>query len=151
MSASSDAPVRRGALLSSSALLAAGLAVSQILAYALNVLGARVLGPAGYGELGSLLSLVVIGNVASLAVQAVTARRVSRGEDAAPLGRTAMAIAGAATAVALLSVPVLAPLLRLSPVALVGANLISSIQTWPENLVSFDHATAASRHRSLQY
>lgn len=123
MSASSDAPVRRGALLSSSALLAAGLAVSQILAYALNVLGARVLGPAEYGELGSLLSLVVIGNVASLAVQAVTARRVSRGEDAAPLGRTAMAIAGAATAVALLSVPVLAPLLRLSPVALVAVAL----------------------------
>jgi O-antigen/teichoic acid export membrane protein len=123
VSASSRTPARRGALLSSSALLAVGLAVSQVLAYALNVLGARLLGPAEFGELGSLLGLIVIGNVASLAVQAVTARRVSRGEAAEPLGRTALVVAAAAAGAAVASVPVLAPALRLSPVALVAVAL----------------------------
>ena len=64
MTESSAAPAK--GLLGSSALLALGLGVSQVLAYALNVVGARVLGPAQYGALSALLSLVVIGNVVSL-------------------------------------------------------------------------------------
>lgn len=121
MSESTGVP--RSGLVGTSAVLAVGLGVAQVLAYALNVAGARVLGPAEYGELGALLSLIVIGNVAALALQATTARRVSLGTDPTGLGPTALAAAGAVTLVALLSVPVLAALLRLEVVALVAVAL----------------------------
>jgi O-antigen/teichoic acid export membrane protein len=121
VSESTGAP--RTGLVGSSALLAVGLGVAQVLAYALNVAGARVLGPAEYSELGALLSLVVIGNVVALALQATTARRVSLGTDPATLGPAALAAAAAVCALGLLSVPVLAVLLRLDVVALVAIAL----------------------------
>lgn len=118
----SASPVTAGgrALVSSSALLAVGLAVGQLLAYALNVVGARVLGPEGYGELGTLLGLVVLGNVVSLAVQAVTARRVSTGSPAPALAGTAASAATAEVALALVLVPVLAAVLDLGLIPLVA-------------------------------
>ena len=121
MTESSAAPAK--GLLGSSALLALGLGVSQVLAYALNVVGARVLGPAQYGALSALLSLVVIGNVVSLAVQAVTARRVSVGED--PRRTTSMGVAAGLTItlIGLALVPVLAALLHLDVLALVCVAL----------------------------
>jgi O-antigen/teichoic acid export membrane protein len=121
VSESTGAP--RSGLVGSSALLAVGLGVAQVLAYALNVAGARVLGPAEYSELGALLSLIVIGNVVALAVQAMTARRVSLGADPASLGPAALAAALAVGAAALVTVPVLAVLLRLDVVELVAVAL----------------------------
>lgn len=125
MSASPDrsADRRPSALLGSSALLALGLAVGQVLGYAVNVVGARVLGPVAFGELGALLNILLIGNVVSLAVQAVVARRVARGGDRAALGRVALAAAAAETVLALVLVPVLAVVLHLGPVPLVALAL----------------------------
>ena len=104
---------RREALLGSSALLALGLAVGQVLGYALNVIGARVLGPSSFGELGALLGVLLIGNVVALAVQAVVARHVARGGDAADHGRIALAAGAAETLLALILVPVGVVLLHL--------------------------------------
>lgn len=118
MSESTGAP--RSGLVGSSALLAVGLGVAQVLAYALNVAGARVLGPAEYSELGALLSLIVIGNVVALAIQAITARRVSLGADPASLGPAALAAALVVGAGALATIPVLAAVLRLDVVELVA-------------------------------
>jgi O-antigen/teichoic acid export membrane protein len=125
VSASPDraAARRPSALLGSSALLALGLAVGQVLGYAVNVVGARVLGPVAFGELGALLNILLIGNVVSLAVQAVVARRVARGGDRAALGRVALAAAAAETVLALVLVPVLAVVLHLGPVPLVALAL----------------------------
>ncbi len=121
MTESSAAPAK--GLLGSSALLALGLGVSQVLAYALNVVGARVLGPSQYSALSALLSLVVIGNVVSLAVQAVTARRVSVGEDPRRTTSTGVAAGVTITVLGLLVVPFLTVLLHLDAIALVCVAL----------------------------
>ncbi len=124
MSASSDQSVRRHrALLGSSALLAVGLAVGQVLGYAVNVVGARLLGPAAFGELGALLNVLLIGNVVSLAVQAVVARRAARGDDGAALGRVALAAALVEGVLALVAVPVLAVVLHLGLLPLAALAL----------------------------
>ncbi len=115
---------RPGTLLAGSSLVAVGLAVGQLLGYLLNVLGARILGPGGYGELGALLGLVLIGNVVALAVQTVSSRRTSVGEDEpsrlAPLG---VRFGVGEAAAFLVLVPVLAVTLRLDVVALAAVSL----------------------------
>ncbi len=118
------APADRAGLLAGSAVVAVGLAVGQILGYLLNVVGARVLGPARYGELGALLGLLLIGNVVALAVQAVSSRRTSVAADPpaalAPLG---IRFGAAEAAVFLVLVPVLALTLRVDVVALAALSL----------------------------
>jgi O-antigen/teichoic acid export membrane protein len=101
-----------------SAVVALGLGVGQVLGYLLNVVGARVLGPAAYGELGALLGLLLIGNVLPLAVQTVTARRVATSDgsraDDVPLG---VVLGLGETLAVLLVTPLLALVLRLDGVA----------------------------------
>jgi O-antigen/teichoic acid export membrane protein len=126
LGAEPDAPgaARAGTLLAGSTLVAVGLAVGQLLGYLLNVLGARILGPTGYGQLGALLGLVLIGNVVALAVQTVASRRTSAGETTpallAPLG---VRFGVAEAAVFLVLVPVLAVTLHLDVVALAAVSL----------------------------
>ena len=57
-------------------VVAMGLAIAQALGYALNVVGARSLGPDGFGAFASLLSILVIGSVVGGGFQAVGARRL---------------------------------------------------------------------------
>ena len=47
------APAARGGLVGPGVLVAAGMAVGQVLGYALSVLGARLLGPETFSELGT--------------------------------------------------------------------------------------------------
>lgn len=109
----STSVTRREALLGSSALLVLGLAVGQVLGYALNVVGARVLGPSSFGELGALLGVLLIGNVVALAVQAVVARRIARGGPSDAHGHVALSAGAAEAALALLLVPFAAAVLDL--------------------------------------
>ncbi len=111
---------RSDALLGSSALLAVGLAVGQVLGYALNVVGARVLGPASFGELGALLGILLIGNVVALAVQAVVARHVAQGGDSSLHGHVAFGAGAVEALVALALVPVGAAVLHLDVLPLVA-------------------------------
>jgi O-antigen/teichoic acid export membrane protein len=62
-----------------SALLVSGaVAGNQAAAYLLNVLAARLLVPAAFGELGSLLAVLVVGAVPAMGMQTVSALRVAR-------------------------------------------------------------------------
>jgi O-antigen/teichoic acid export membrane protein len=119
----------RGGLLGPGVLVAAGMAVGQVLGYLLSVLGARLLGPATFSELGTLLGLLVIGSVVPLAMQTVAARRVAaadEGSDPAQLLRLALLSGTAVSVVALLLVPlaVVALDLEVVPTALVAVALL---------------------------
>ncbi len=89
------------------------LAANNVASYALTVIAARLLVPAAFGELGSLLAVLVIGAVPALAVQTVVALRVAgdpRGRSLTALGL----VAGAAvTVLVLLCTPLFVALLHL--------------------------------------
>lgn len=100
--------------------------------YGFTVAAARSLVPAELGALVALLGILLMGNVVSLGIQAVTARRIAVAPDdrADVVGVVVRVTAAAALAVgvvvALLSV-VLVPLLRLDspwPVVLAGLTLV---------------------------
>jgi len=96
------------------------IAVGQAATYALNLVAARRLGPASFGELASLLGILAIGNVVALGVQAVAARRivvadleVRDGVSAAVLRAALPAGLGVAAGV-VVTLPVTVALLHLS-------------------------------------
>lgn len=110
-------------------VVAAALGGNQVASYLLVVIAARVLAPATFGELSSLLAVLVVGAVPAMGLQTATALRVARlvaggssrtldRRDAAPLLSLGLTTAGAVLVVALLAVPALVALLHLtSPVA----------------------------------
>jgi O-antigen/teichoic acid export membrane protein len=115
------------------AIVAIGLMVAQVATYAVNLVAARVLGAANFGALATLLTLLAIGNVVALAVQAVAARRLVllAAPSKAGAGWTAIKLsvaAGLGVAAATLIVgPFAVSLLHLPgflSVALVGVALI---------------------------
>ncbi len=120
-------------LLGDSAAVAAGLAVAQVLGYGLSVVAARALGPADFGVFGAMLGLILIGNVAALAVQAVGARRLvllspaDRPAAARQVVRAAVVAGIVVAAVTTLASPLLAWGLHLDgvlPPLLVAAALV---------------------------
>lgn len=56
-----------------------GASVANALGYALTVVAARVLAPAEFGAFSALLAVIIVGNVAALAIQATVAREIARG------------------------------------------------------------------------
>lgn len=102
--------------------VAVALAVANALGYLLNFVGSRLLGPTGFGVLGALLGLVLIGNVVALGLQTVTARVLAgdgraNGAEGAALYRLALWSALAVAGLALVAVPVLSHLLHLRDVS----------------------------------
>lgn len=121
------------ALLRGTAAVAIGLGVAQVLGYGLNLVGARVLGPDTFGAFGALMSLLLIGNVVALGIQAVAARRLvlldpqHRSGAAATVLRQAAIAALAVGLVTAATAPLVSWLLHLSgplAVALVALTLI---------------------------
>ncbi|WP_243867112.1 lipopolysaccharide biosynthesis protein [Actinophytocola oryzae] len=101
----------------SALLVSAGIGGNQLASYLLNVLAARLLVPSAFGELGSLLAVLVIGSVPAMGMQTVTALRVARRDSAGELVALGLVTAGAITVVALAVSPLLVVLLHLgSPV-----------------------------------
>lgn len=82
-----------GAGRSSAGLLALGTSVANLLGYVLTVAGARRLGPHEFGAFSALLALIIVGNVAALAVQATTARAAATGRPVAPAVRSGLVMA----------------------------------------------------------
>lgn len=108
--APTSAPTKLSAL-----FVSAGVASNQLVSYLLNILAARLLVPAAFGELGSLLAVLVIGAVPAMGLQTVTALRVARHRDGTrEMVALGLLTAGAVTAVALLAVPLLMALLHLA-------------------------------------
>jgi O-antigen/teichoic acid export membrane protein len=100
----------------SALLVSAGVAGNQLAAYLLNVLAARLLVPSAFGELGSLLAVLVIGAVPAMGMQTVTALRVARGQREGELVTLGLSTSAVVTAVALAAGPLLVALLHLGSV-----------------------------------
>jgi len=120
------------ALLSSSVLVALGLAVAQVLAYLLNVAAARLLGPQTYGALAALMSVLLITSTVALGLQAAIGRRVAaagaeeRPGLASSLTRATRLTALGLGALALAVSPLITGLLRLEswvPAALIALTI----------------------------
>jgi len=92
----------RLAFLRSATVVAVGMAIMNVAAYGFTLIGTHRLVPEQFGAITALLGLLLIGNVASLGLQATGARRLAThsGEGAAALA-DAMLKAGRRTAVGL--------------------------------------------------
>ncbi|MGH3758304.1 lipopolysaccharide biosynthesis protein [Actinophytocola sp.] len=105
-------------------LVSVGVAGNQAASYLLNVVAARLLVPASFGELGSLLAVLVVGAVPAMGLQTVTALRVARMRERGPLSTRdtgqlyslGLATSGTVTAVALGAAPLLMILLHLDDI-----------------------------------
>ena len=113
-------------------LVAAGMMTMNVTVYAFNVLAARLLVPREFGALTALFGIILVGTVAQLGLQAVTARRLAVAPDARPeivaatIRVTALAASMVGLAVAASTV-VMTPALKLDsfwPVILCGATLV---------------------------
>lgn len=80
-----------GRVASAGAAVAVGTFIGNVFAYGFNLVLSRGLGPQGYAELGTLLSVFLIGTVPGLAVQAVNARRLAVTADGPPERRAGLA------------------------------------------------------------
>ena len=113
-------------------LVAVGMMTMNVTVYAFNVLAARLLVPHEFGALTALFGILLVGSVASLGLQAVTARRLAvaptaRGETIATTLRVTVQVATAVGLAVAISTVVLTPGLRLDshwPVILCGVTLI---------------------------
>lgn len=117
-------------------LVSVAVAGNQAASYLLNVAAARLLAPAAFGELGSLLAVLVVGAVPAMGLQTVSALRVARIRERNPLtardnGQLLMlglATSATITVVTLAAAPLLMLLLHLDsvlPVVLVAGSLSS--------------------------
>lgn len=124
--------------------MSAGVAGNQFASYLLNVLAARLLVPAAFGELGSLLAVLVIGAVPAMGMQAVAALRVARGDSPGELVALGLTTAAGITAVVLAVSPLLMGLLHLgSPApAILLALALTSI-----TFTGLCHGLLQGRHR----
>lgn len=113
------------------ATVAFGMMGMNLAAYALTLVAARSLIPREFGALTALLGILLVGNVASLGLQATTARRIAVDPDYAAeiIGvttRVTLLVASAVAAAVALSSVVLTPILKLDsawPVILCGLTL----------------------------
>lgn len=92
--------------------IALAMGVMSVAAYAFTMLAARLLGPNDYGALAAVMNLLLVVNVASLALQATAARRVSHDPDhVAQLERTVLRVSYVAAVALGLVLLVLSPLI----------------------------------------
>ncbi|MCD9197613.1 MATE family efflux transporter [Aeromicrobium wangtongii] len=113
-------------------LVAAGMIGMNVAVYAFNVIAARLLAPHEFGALTALFGIILVGTVAGLGLQAVTARRIAVDRDrSGPIisatVRVTLILAGAVGVVVAVSTVVLTPALKLDsywPVVLCGAALV---------------------------
>ena len=97
------------------AVVPAATIAANVTSYVLLLTAAHLLNKGAYGQLSSLLGLLLVTTVPMLALQTVAARRLATGEDAEPVVVSAAAIIGAGAAVLLALVsPGLAAFLHLS-------------------------------------
>ncbi|MEI7058113.1 polysaccharide biosynthesis protein [Nocardioides sp. CCNWLW239] len=83
---------RLSALIRSSGFLAVCIMVTNVATYGFQIIAARILGPAQYGGVSAMMSLLLVVGVIQLGMQATAARRVAEApaEDARGLERTVL-------------------------------------------------------------
>ncbi len=113
-------------------LVAAGMMGMNIAVYGFNIVSARMLIPQEFGALTALFGIILVGTVASLGLQAVTARRLAvdtqnREQIISATARVTVLVASAVGAIVAISTFALTPALKLDgywPVVLCGATLV---------------------------
>lgn len=129
-------------LLANSAVVAAGTLLGNGLSYGFSFVLSHKLGPTGYGQIGSLLSIYLVGSVPGTAIQMVAARRVARvgstdpariREVTGPLMRWSLLV-GLATTLAL---ALLSPLLSMALPALSTAQIAFTALTLLPNALIY--------------
>jgi len=113
-------------------LVAVGMMTMNITVYGFNVIAARALLPKEFGALTALFGILLVGSVASLGLQAVTARRLAidpahRDDIIGATVRVTIMVAAAVGLFVAASALVLTPVLKLDSywaVVLCGATLI---------------------------
>ena len=118
-----------GAVVAGAGAVAVGASLANALGYVLTVAGARLLGPEEFGAFGALLALVIVGNVAALAVQATSASATARRETVTSTVRSGVALSGIVGAGMAALSPLVAAFLQLSSVvpALAAAVAIAAL------------------------
>ncbi|MEO6606402.1 MAG: polysaccharide biosynthesis protein [Aeromicrobium sp.] len=113
-------------------LVAAGMMGMNVAVYGFNIVAAHALAPHELGALTALFGIILVGNVSSLGLQAVTARRLAvdpghRDQIINATARVTLMVSLAVGAVVALSSVALTPALKLDslwPVVLCGATLV---------------------------
>jgi len=114
-----------------SAIVAVGMMAGNVLSYGFSFALSHQLGPVGYGQIGTLLSLFLVAAIPATALQAVTARRVAgaTAADGGVPGRRVRAAAGPLVRWSLLvGVLETAALLALSPVLSAALPAVSTAE-----------------------
>jgi O-antigen/teichoic acid export membrane protein len=97
----------RRALWSATGLTAAASTTANVLGYLFNMVMTRSLGVQGYGELATLLAVIIVATVPATALQAAIARRITNGRTPVDLMRTTVLVAGSVAAIVCLASPAL--------------------------------------------
>lgn len=117
-----------GISLQGTALVGAGLMVSQVVAMLQMLVVSRLLGPVEFGAFGALAVILLLGSTSMVAAQVVVARHVASGRSAAHISARAVLGAGLATcALTLALAPLISSALHLSDwiaVVLVAATFV---------------------------
>jgi hypothetical protein len=111
----------------SAILVSLALAVNNAGSYALSLIAARILAPSAFGELSSLLAVLVIGVVPAMGLQTVVALRVARkAQSPGPLMALGLTTTAVVAGAGLVLTPVLVLVLHLdssTPALLLAATL----------------------------
>jgi len=113
-------------------LVAAGMMGMNFTVYGFNIVSARMLIPQEFGALTALFGIILVGNVASLGLQAVTARRLAvdpanRDQIIGATARVTIMVAAAVGLLVAVLTVVMTPALKLDsywPVILCGATMV---------------------------
>lgn len=112
-------------LLSVTGGVAVGASIANALGYVLTVIAARVLGPAEFGAFSALLSLIIVGNVAALAIQATVARDIARHVPTGDTVISGLLLAGVVGGVLVAAIPAVTTFLSLSSAAAAAAAAVA--------------------------
>ncbi|RSM43605.1 polysaccharide biosynthesis protein [Amycolatopsis balhimycina DSM 5908] len=145
MSVDTEVPARTGNRVAA-ILVSLALAGNNAASYVLSLAAARILVPGAFGELSSLLAVLVIGVVPAMSLQTVVALRVARSPSLSPGSLFALGLvtSGIVATAALTLSPLLVLLLHLgslTPALLVTAAL------GPLTLLGLFHGLLQGSHR----
>ncbi len=145
----SSPPPPQGLSVQGTAIVGAGLLVSQVIAMLQMLVVSRLLGPVEFGVFGALAVILLLGSTAMAATQVVIARHVASGSSERHVGALSVLVVGVVTfGLTALVAPLLSTLLDLGAVAgliLVAATFVPFAITGAQ----LGLLQGAERHRRL--
>jgi hypothetical protein len=144
LSVATEVPARTGNRVAA-ILVSLALAGNNAASYVLSLAAARILAPGAFGELSSLLAVLVIGVVPAMGLQTVVALRVARSpQHTGSLFALGLVTSGIVAAAALTLSPLLVLLLHLGSL---GPALLVTAALGPLTLLGMFHGLLQGGHR----